>query len=133
MLHLHFFFNHESNPNSPTSSPQERVKELTDKFSGESEADRQKFEALLAEKNEMEMEYEDKLKQAEERSQAQLQVRWAGRGGMRHRKDWGADVGHGWGSLLRDGALATHLGIYSSTPAPTPILPPSIRQRGPGM
>eukprot|EP00198_Chlamydomonas_reinhardtii_P011942 XP_001701279.1 flagellar associated protein [Chlamydomonas reinhardtii] len=53
---------------------QERVKELTDKFSGESEADRQKFEALLAEKNEMEMEYEDKLKQAEERSQAQLQA-----------------------------------------------------------
>ncbi len=43
--------------------PQERVKELTDKFSAEAEADRQKFEALLAEKNEMEMEYEDKLKQ----------------------------------------------------------------------
>ena len=51
---------------------QERVKELTEKFTSELEADRQKFELLLQEKNEQEMEYEEKLKQAEERSQAQL-------------------------------------------------------------
>ncbi|GFH28055.1 uncharacterized protein HaLaN_26473, partial [Haematococcus lacustris] len=51
---------------------QERVKELTEKFSAELEADRQKFELLLTEKNEQEMEYEEKLKAAEERSQAQL-------------------------------------------------------------
>lgn len=34
--------------------------------------DRQKFELLLVEKNEQEMEYEEKLKQAEERAQVQL-------------------------------------------------------------
>lgn len=51
---------------------QERVKELTEKFTTELENDRQKFELLLQEKNEQEMEYEEKLKQAEERSQAQL-------------------------------------------------------------
>jgi hypothetical protein len=44
----------------------------TEKFTAELEADRQKFELLLAEKNEQEMEYEEKLKAAEERTQAQL-------------------------------------------------------------
>ncbi len=43
---------------------QERVKELTEKFTAELDADRQKFDLLLQEKNEQEMEYEDKLKQA---------------------------------------------------------------------
>lgn len=43
-----------------------------DKFTSEIDVDRQKFELLLAEKNEQEMEYEEKLKQAEERSQGQL-------------------------------------------------------------
>lgn len=42
---------------------QERIKELTDKFSAELDTDRQKFELLLQEKNEQELEYEDKLKQ----------------------------------------------------------------------
>mmetsp|Transcript_36831 Transcript_36831/g.108610 ORF Transcript_36831/g.108610 Transcript_36831/m.108610 type:complete len:1386 (-) Transcript_36831:299-4456(-) len=51
---------------------QERIKELTEKFTAEVETDRQKFELLLHEKNEQEMEYEEKLKQAEERSQQQL-------------------------------------------------------------
>eukprot|EP00983_Pelagomonas_calceolata_P046567 1140244-Pelagomonas_calceolata.AAC.4 len=43
-----------------------------EKFTSEVDVDRQKFELLLAEKNEQEMEYEEKLKQAEERSQVQL-------------------------------------------------------------
>lgn len=43
-----------------------------DKFTSEQDVDRQKFELLLAEKNEQEMEYEEKLKAAEERSQLQL-------------------------------------------------------------
>lgn len=51
---------------------QEKIKELTDKYTAELESDRQKFELLLQEKNEQEMEYEDKLKQAGERAQAQL-------------------------------------------------------------
>ncbi|KAG1658747.1 hypothetical protein FOA52_000860 [Chlamydomonas sp. UWO 241] len=51
---------------------QERIKELTEKFTVELETDRQKFELLLAEKNEQEMEYEEKLKASEERSQQQL-------------------------------------------------------------
>jgi hypothetical protein len=42
---------------------QERRKELTDKFNAELDADRQKFELLLQEKNEQELEYEEKLKQ----------------------------------------------------------------------
>lgn len=51
---------------------QEKIKELTDKYTAELESDRQKFELLLQEKNEQEMEYEDKLKQGEERAQTQL-------------------------------------------------------------
>ena len=46
----------------------------TDKLTSEVDVDRQKFELLLAEKNEQEMEYEEKLKQADERSQVQLQA-----------------------------------------------------------
>jgi hypothetical protein len=42
---------------------QERIKELTDKFNVELDADRQKFEVLLQEKNEQELDYEEKLKQ----------------------------------------------------------------------
>jgi hypothetical protein len=42
---------------------QERIKEVTDKFNAELEADRQKFELLLQEKNEQELEYEEKLTQ----------------------------------------------------------------------
>ena len=41
----------------------ERLKDLTEKFTMELEADRQKFDLLLTEKNEQEMEYEEKLKQ----------------------------------------------------------------------
>lgn len=42
---------------------QERIKEVTDKLNAELEADRQKFEVLLQDKNEQELEYEEKLKQ----------------------------------------------------------------------
>lgn len=42
---------------------QERLKELTDKFNSELDADRHKFSLLQQEKNEQEMEYEEKLKQ----------------------------------------------------------------------
>lgn len=42
---------------------QEKVKELHDKFNSELEADRQKFDMLLQEKNEQEVEYEEKLRQ----------------------------------------------------------------------
>jgi anti-sigma-K factor RskA len=48
------------------------VQSTADKFTYEVDVDRQKFELLLAEKNEQEMEYEEKLKQADERSQVQL-------------------------------------------------------------
>ena len=51
---------------------QEKVKELTERFSAEIESDRHKFELLLQEKNEQEMEYEEKLKQLQERGQVQL-------------------------------------------------------------
>lgn len=51
---------------------QERVKELTERFSAEIEGDRHKYELLLQEKNEQEMEYEEKLKQNQDRSQVQL-------------------------------------------------------------
>lgn len=47
----------------PPLPSQEKLKELTEKCSAELEVDRQKFELLLGEKNEQEMEYEDKLKQ----------------------------------------------------------------------
>ena len=47
----------------------ERVKELTEKFAAESDVDKTKFDILLQEKNEQEMEYEEKLKHAEERHQ----------------------------------------------------------------
>ncbi len=43
-----------------------------EKFTAELEADRQKFELLLSEKNEGELEAEEKLKAAEERAQAAL-------------------------------------------------------------
>ncbi|KAI8472173.1 MAG: hypothetical protein J3K34DRAFT_519934 [Monoraphidium minutum] len=51
---------------------QERLKEVVDRMNGKQEADRQKFEMLLGEKNEQEMEYEEKLKSAEGRAAAQL-------------------------------------------------------------
>lgn len=46
----------------------ERMKEVTDKFTAELEADRLKFELLLQEKNRMETEYEEKLKQVNDPS-----------------------------------------------------------------
>lgn len=51
---------------------QEKTKELTEKFSIELEADKHKFELLLQEKNEQELEYEERLKQMEGRGQQQL-------------------------------------------------------------
>ena len=50
----------------------ERIKDLTEKFTHELETDKAKFELLLQEKNEMEMEYEEKLKQSEERHGGQM-------------------------------------------------------------
>lgn len=47
----------------------EKIKELTEKFTAELDVDKTKFELLLQEKNEQEMEYEEKLRQAEERHQ----------------------------------------------------------------
>lgn len=40
---------------------QEKVKELNDRFNSELESDRQKYDLLLQEKNEQELEYEEKL------------------------------------------------------------------------
>mmetsp|Transcript_31019 Transcript_31019/g.42984 ORF Transcript_31019/g.42984 Transcript_31019/m.42984 type:complete len:1197 (+) Transcript_31019:119-3709(+) len=51
----------------------ERIKDITEKFTHEIESDKSKFELLLQEKNEQEMEYEEKLKQAEERHGGQMQ------------------------------------------------------------
>eukprot|EP00884_Botryococcus_braunii_P010879 jgi/Botrbrau1/19793/Bobra.0124s0041.1 len=50
----------------------ERVRELTDKFTAEIEADHTKFEQLMQDKNEAEMEAEDNARRTEERHQAQL-------------------------------------------------------------
>ncbi len=50
----------------------ERVKELTEKFAAEADVDKTKFDILLQEKNEQEMEYEEKLKHAEERHQVSM-------------------------------------------------------------
>eukprot|EP00959_Pyramimonas_sp_CCMP1952_P210582 4406685-Pyramimonas_sp.AAC.1 len=50
----------------------ERIKDITEKFTHELEGDKAKFELLLQEKNEQEMEYEEKLKQSEERHQGQM-------------------------------------------------------------
>jgi cilia- and flagella-associated protein 57 len=47
----------------------ERVRELTDKFTVEMEADRAKFEQLLQDKNEAEMEAEETARRTEERHQ----------------------------------------------------------------
>eukprot|EP00002_Diphylleia_rotans_P000166 TRINITY_DN1008_c0_g1_i4.p1 TRINITY_DN1008_c0_g1~~TRINITY_DN1008_c0_g1_i4.p1 ORF type:complete len:1179 (-),score=303.89 TRINITY_DN1008_c0_g1_i4:414-3950(-) len=51
----------------------EKTKELTEKFTQEIEADKARYEVLLQEKNDMEIEYEDKIKQIEERHQLALQ------------------------------------------------------------
>lgn len=50
-------------------SMNERIRELTDKFSAEIEADRTKFDQLLQEKNELEMSAEDTARRTEERHQ----------------------------------------------------------------
>eukprot|EP00736_Rhodelphis_marinus_P001057 Rmarinus@m.11291 len=51
----------------------EKIKEITDKFTQELEADKTKYELLLQKKNDMEMEFEEKIKQLEEKHQTQLQ------------------------------------------------------------
>lgn len=50
----------------------EKVKELTEKFTAELDVDKNKFDTLLQEKNEQELDYEEKMKQYEEKHQAQL-------------------------------------------------------------
>ncbi|DBA68566.1 TPA: hypothetical protein ACH3X2_013579 [Trebouxia sp. C0005] len=50
----------------------EKVKELTEKFTAELDVDKTKFDTLLQEKNEQELDYEEKMKQFEEKHQAQL-------------------------------------------------------------
>ena len=50
----------------------EKIKEATEKFNQELDADKKTYELLLQAKNDMEMEYEEKLKQNEERHQQQL-------------------------------------------------------------
>ena len=50
----------------------EKVKELTEKFTAELDVDKTKFDTLLQEKNEQELDYEEKMKQYEEKHQAQL-------------------------------------------------------------
>jgi len=50
----------------------EKIKETTEKFNQELDADKKTYELLLQAKNDMEMEYEEKLKQNEERHQQQL-------------------------------------------------------------
>ena len=50
----------------------EKIKEATEKFNQELDADKKTYELLLQAKNDMEMEYEEKIKQLEERHQQQL-------------------------------------------------------------
>ena len=52
----------------------EKIKEATDKFNAELDGDKKNYELLLQSKNDMEMEYEEKIKQLEERHQQQLQA-----------------------------------------------------------
>ena len=47
----------------------ERLREVGDRGAAEREAERARADALLAEKNEAELEYEDQLRQAEQRHQ----------------------------------------------------------------
>lgn len=47
----------------------ERLRDLTDRCAAEREAERARADALLAEKNEAELEYEDQLRQGEQRHQ----------------------------------------------------------------
>lgn len=47
----------------------EKVKELTEKFTAELDVDKTKFDSLLQEKNEQELEFEEKGKQVEEKHQ----------------------------------------------------------------
>jgi WD40 repeat protein len=51
----------------------EKIKEVTEKFTQELEQDKNKFELLREEKNDMEMEYEERIKQMEEKHQHELQ------------------------------------------------------------
>merc|ERR1719440_712697 len=50
----------------------EKMKDATEKFNQELDADKKTYELLLQAKNDMEMEYEEKIKQLEERHQQQL-------------------------------------------------------------
>merc|ERR1719440_2487302 len=50
----------------------EKIKEATEKFNQELDADKKTYELLLQAKNDMEMEYEEKIKQLEDRHQQQL-------------------------------------------------------------
>ena len=52
----------------------EKLKEATEKFTQELDGDKKNYELLLQAKNDMEMEYEEKIKQLEERHQQQLQA-----------------------------------------------------------
>ena len=47
----------------------ERLRDLADRCAAEREAERARADALLAEKNEAELEYEDQLRQGEQRHQ----------------------------------------------------------------
>mmetsp|Transcript_155 Transcript_155/g.483 ORF Transcript_155/g.483 Transcript_155/m.483 type:complete len:1201 (-) Transcript_155:691-4293(-) len=51
---------------------QERIKEMTEKFAQENDAEKMRTEMLLQEKNDMEMEYEERIKTIEERGAANL-------------------------------------------------------------
>jgi hypothetical protein len=51
----------------------ERLKEVSDKFSAELEADKRNYELLLQAKNDLELEYEDKLRQLETRHDSGIQ------------------------------------------------------------
>eukprot|EP00967_Tisochrysis_lutea_P077403 scaffold105095_cov27-Tisochrysis_lutea.AAC.1 len=52
----------------------EKLKETTEKFNAELDADKKNYELLLQSKNDMEMEYEEKIKQLEERHGQQMQA-----------------------------------------------------------
>ena len=51
----------------------DKITLLTDKFTAEIEGEKQRYETLAAEKNDMEMEYEDRIKNTEERHAAATQ------------------------------------------------------------
>ena len=74
----------------------DKITQLTDKFTSELEGEKMRYETLAAEKNDMEMEYEDRIKNMDERHAA-------GAGKRREGEGWEVGRGKGTGRRLVGG------------------------------